>query len=160
MAATGTYVLLLHVDDRTSVEVGALGDVELAPGRYVYVGSAFGSGGLRARLRRHLQVKKESPHWHVDYVRQVSRLEGAWVSTANQHLECTWAGAVRERLPVDIPHSGVGASDCDCPAHFYRVSTNCSTEDIGSVLKRGARLYKVDELRCEVTRPGGASAFT
>jgi Uri superfamily endonuclease len=119
---SGTYALLLSVASPVTVEVGALGAVTLPPGAFVYVGSAFGPGGLAARLRRHVQPEKASPHWHVDYLRAALSLHGAWVSTDKQRHECAWAQSIARLESASIPLPGAGASDCDCTTHFFRVA--------------------------------------
>jgi Uri superfamily endonuclease len=48
----GTYVIVLASRTAGRVRVGKLGTFQLRPGFYVYVGSAHGPGGLRARLPR------------------------------------------------------------------------------------------------------------
>lgn len=118
----GTYALLLTTLRTVSVDVGSLGAVNLKPGAFVYVGSAFGPGGLAARLRRHVQREKASPHWHIDYLRAALSLEGAWVSTDDQRHECSWARAVAARTATQIPLPGAGASDCSCDSHFLRIA--------------------------------------
>lgn len=119
---TGTYALLLTTLRTVSVDVGSLGAVNLKPGAFVYVGSAFGPGGLAARLRRHVQREKASPHWHIDYLRAALSLEGAWLSADDHRHECSWANAVAARTATQIPLPGAGASDCPCDSHFFRVS--------------------------------------
>jgi Uri superfamily endonuclease len=115
----GTYALLLQAGDRTSIEVGQLGTLAVQPGCYVYVGSAFGPGGVRARVQRHAQTEKRR-HWHVDYVRAATRLEGAWVTYDDRRRECTWAQVLGGPLGGAVSLAGCGASDCDCPAHLFR----------------------------------------
>jgi Uri superfamily endonuclease len=46
---TGTYALIFSAFHKRQPEIGKLGTLELKPGFYIYVGSAFGSGGLKAR---------------------------------------------------------------------------------------------------------------
>jgi len=41
MAAPGSYILVVAVDQPTTIEVGALGDREFTAGGYAYVGSAI-----------------------------------------------------------------------------------------------------------------------
>ena len=65
--AKGTYVLVVSVVQMKRLEIGRLGAYDIVPGFYAYVGSAFGSGGLRARLGHHLE-STASPHWHIDYL--------------------------------------------------------------------------------------------
>ena len=67
----GTYALLLAVERRRRITVGRLGALAAAAGCYVYIGSAFGPGGRRARLRHHLGVAQRL-HWHIDYLRRIA----------------------------------------------------------------------------------------
>ena len=53
-AAPGSYVLVLRADLPARLAIGSLGELEIRPGYYLYTGSAFGPGGLRARAGRHL----------------------------------------------------------------------------------------------------------
>ena len=119
---SGTYALLLSAPSSVTVEVRALGAVELEPGAFVYVGSAFGPGGLAARLRRHVQPQKASPHWHVDYLRAALSLHGAWISPDEDRHECTWAQSIARLESSSIPLPGAGASDCSCSTHFFRIA--------------------------------------
>jgi len=48
-----------------AIRVGKLGVLPLQPGFYVYVGSAHGPSGLRARLAHHLGPGSRR-HWHID----------------------------------------------------------------------------------------------
>jgi Uri superfamily endonuclease len=49
----GTYALILSCSTNIRVQIGRLGTMLLQPGYYVYLGSALGSGGLRARIAHH-----------------------------------------------------------------------------------------------------------
>lgn len=115
----GTYVLLLEADSKQIIEVGALGDVEVCPGIYVYVGSAFGPGGLRARVERHAR-NGGALHWHVDYLRAMTTLRADWYTCDPELRECLWAEIFREWPASEVPANGFGASDCNCPAHLVR----------------------------------------
>jgi Uri superfamily endonuclease len=53
--ARGTYVLIASVAQMKRLEIGRLGAYDIVPGFYAYVGSAFGSGGLRVRIGHHLE---------------------------------------------------------------------------------------------------------
>lgn len=119
-AAPGTYALLLRAGAEQTLEVGALGEMRVRPGVYVYVGSAFGPGGVRARVRRH--ARGDGPrHWHVDYLRAVTTLEAVWYTHDPTRRECVWAAAMRDMADASVPLGGFGASDCDCPAHLVAV---------------------------------------
>lgn len=118
----GTYALTLYQASRCSLRVGRLGLHEFKRGYYLYIGSAFGSGGLAARIRHHVRPPHR-PHWHIDYLRSVSRLKTVWVicSTvrSNVRLEHPWA-AVVERMPdARIPVKGFGSTDCRCRTHLF-----------------------------------------
>jgi endonuclease-3 len=112
----GTYTLLLALRRPTTVEVGALGAVDLAAGGYAYTGSALGSGGF-ARVDRHRRVaagEHDVRHWHVDYLtgHPATRLVRV-VRASGADAEC----GVARRLP-DGPADGFGASDCGCRSHL------------------------------------------
>jgi len=71
----GTYILIARVLQLKHLDIGSLGELDIVPRFYAYVGSAFGSGGLRARLGHHLESTAE-PHWHIDYLLQVAKQLG------------------------------------------------------------------------------------
>jgi Uri superfamily endonuclease len=48
-------VLVAFVAQMNRLEIGRLGVYDIVPGYYAYVGSAFGAGGLRARICHHLE---------------------------------------------------------------------------------------------------------
>ncbi len=50
-----------------SLRIGALGTFEIPEGMLAYVGSAYGPGGLIARISRHLRKGKRL-RWHIDYL--------------------------------------------------------------------------------------------
>lgn len=116
-SSPGTYALLLRCAGRARVSVGAIGSIDLEPGLYLYLGSAFGPGGLRARIGRHTSRQK-TRRWHIDYVRARTSLAGAWYSTSPLPLEHVWAEAVLDIVVGRNPLRQFGASDCQCPSHF------------------------------------------
>ncbi|MGO8837631.1 MAG: GIY-YIG nuclease family protein [Limisphaerales bacterium] len=77
----GTYVLITSVSQMKRLEVGSLGVFDIVPGYYLYVGSAFGPGGLRARIGHHLE-STAAPHWHIDYLLQVATPVELWYTVA------------------------------------------------------------------------------
>lgn len=116
--ARGTYVLFLRPADRGVVPVGGLGELELEPGVYAYVGSAFGPGGLGARLRRHLRGEG-AVHWHVDYLRRRAVPVQAWLTRDPSRREHEWAASLSGLPGSTAPMPGFGASDCGCRAHLF-----------------------------------------
>ncbi len=63
----GAYVLVLEITSDLCIRVGSLGFMCFPRGFYFYVGSACGSGGVMARVRRHLRREKRV-FWHIDYL--------------------------------------------------------------------------------------------
>jgi len=119
----GTYVLALWLERATSIPVGRLGLTQFPAGWYLYVGSALGPGGLRARLGRHcrrLSTGKKA-HWHIDYLREVAVWGGAWALASERRLECTWAQLLLRLSRVGVVAPAFGASDCHCPAHLIHL---------------------------------------
>ncbi|MFQ5702182.1 MAG: DUF123 domain-containing protein [Acidobacteriota bacterium] len=114
----GTYALILRAASRRRIRIGKLGTLAVRPGSYVYVGSAYGPGGLRGRLRHHMRPAAR-PHWHIDYLRRCTRLDGVWLALDAPSREHAWAG-VFERFPERmIPLLGFGSSGCSCRTHLF-----------------------------------------
>lgn len=118
----GTYALVLRAENEEEIEVGALGVMTVESGVYVYVGSAFGPGGLRARVSRHVRGDG-ALHWHVDYLRAATTLVTVWYTHDPNRRECTWAEILRSLPRATVPLAGFGASDCNCSAHLVRIDS-------------------------------------
>ncbi|MFO7633186.1 MAG: GIY-YIG nuclease family protein, partial [Caldilinea sp.] len=117
----GSYVLLLKASYSASLTVGRLGTVTVAPGWYLYVGSALGPGGLRGRLHHHMRPLQR-PHWHIDYLRQVCDVAAVWYVIDERRWEHQWAHLLAESASF-APCPRFGASDCRCIAHCFHQST-------------------------------------
>ncbi len=138
LPSPGTYVLLMHSRERRDLVVGRLGALALRPGWYVYVGSALGPGGVRARVRRHLRTPRR-PHWHLDALLPHVRVMGLWVGYGPERRECAWAAALGGLPGAGVPLPGFGASDCRCRAHLFRLP-GAPGEALGRALGRPAYL--------------------
>ena len=114
----GTYALLLSSRVDSPIRIGRLGNLRLRPGFYVYIGSAHGPGGLRARLGHHLKLTSR-PHWHLDYLRAHANPEEAWYCYDPRPWEHTWAKCIATQRGASIPLAGFGASDCGCESHLF-----------------------------------------
>ena len=121
----GTYVLILHLSGEASIGIGRLGTFGLPVGYYLYVGSARGPGGLRARLRRHLRREKPQ-HWHIDYLLPVSNVVEVWSIVSPRRLECLWAQVLVKMPGASTPVLRFGSSDCRCPAHLIHFTNQSS----------------------------------
>jgi Uri superfamily endonuclease len=69
---TGAYVLLIELSAPLEINVATLPRTVLFAGRHAYCGSAYGPGGLKARIGRHLRADK-APRWHVDRLTAAGR---------------------------------------------------------------------------------------
>ena len=121
----GTYALVMRCSSEQQVEVGKLGSLHARPGFYVYVGSAFGPGGLKARITHHMKIS-EKPHWHMDYLRPAVDLTEIWFTYDPRHREHQWAGVLANFRHTTIPLPGFGASDCRCNSHLYLIRSKPS----------------------------------
>ncbi|MBT5455692.1 MAG: GIY-YIG nuclease family protein, partial [Rhodospirillaceae bacterium] len=118
-AGHGAYALLIRLPHRLQASIGALGMIGLPAGAYLYLGSAHGPGGLRARLRRHLRPEK-TRHWHVDYLTEVGKI--ICILAVPDGHECDLVDRARSCTGVSVPIAGFGSSDCRrCPAHLLSV---------------------------------------
>lgn len=117
----GTYALILESRVEQSLQIGRRGSMALVPGFYLYVGSAFGPGGIAARIAHHRRIAQR-PHWHIDYLRLVLPLTECWFSYEARHMEHHWAAVAGGLQGASIPLARFGASDCDCPSHLFHFS--------------------------------------
>jgi Uri superfamily endonuclease len=108
--AKGTYVLIAYVPRMKRLEIGRLGTYDLIPGFYAYVGSAFGPGGLRARLSHHLESVAE-PHWHIDYLLAHAEPVEVWYTLSDRKLERVLAEVLERSPGFRMPIPRFGASD-------------------------------------------------
>jgi len=122
-ASPGTYVLKLSLSQNQCVGIGQLGHYSFQSGTYLYFGSAFGPGGVAARIRRHMGASGNR-HWHCDYLIAYSQIEAVYFSYAPTKLECSWTRAAAQLSYTSSPVPGFGASDCKehCRAHLVYIS--------------------------------------
>jgi Uri superfamily endonuclease len=114
----GTYTLILHCRHERSIDTGKLGKMSVRKGCYVYIGSAFGSGGLLARIKHHCRISK-SPHWHIDYLRPAVEITEVWYSHDPIKREHEWASILMGVHGVKLPLRGFGSTDCKCDSHLF-----------------------------------------
>jgi Uri superfamily endonuclease len=109
-AKAGTYALILSCSTTGLLQVGRLAAIQLEPGYYVYLGSALGPGGLRARIAHH-QKRTQHPHWHIDYLRLRASLHSVWFSYDVRRREHEWAHAIQTMPSAAAWVPGFGTSD-------------------------------------------------
>ena len=149
--AVGAYLLTIDLTTALPLHLGRRPPTVLPPGRYVYCGSAYGPGGLRARVGRHLRRDKPI-RWHVDRLTTAGRIAG--VLTLPGGNECDLFAAVSGDPDSDVPLPGFGSSDCGrCPAHLLRVPLTFS---LGN--KFGGQAYMAGEVVPPSHREGNIAA--
>ena len=115
----GNYLLIFNNKNEIKVFIPRFGDLILAPGIYVYCGSAHGKGGLRARIDRHRSrmVKK---FWHIDFLKEFLNLEEIWFQESIEKNECTFSNFLVREMGCTSPIKGFGSSDCrnGCKSHL------------------------------------------
>ena len=114
----GSYVLTLHLKNSRVISIGKLGEYSFSAGFYAYVGSAFGPGGLTARLNHHL-FSSAASRWHIDYLRRHASIEEVWLSQMEACREHLWAAALNKLNTSGCHFKNFGCSDCECFTHLF-----------------------------------------
>lgn len=116
------------------MRIGRRGELEIRPGYYLYVGSAFGPGGVHSRVARHCRLRK-AKHWHIDYLRDYTTPVAVWYSHAGKRLEHDWAGALA-RMPNTVAIAGFGCTDCSCMSHLFYSASEPASATLASATRR------------------------
>lgn len=134
-AGPGTYIIVLACHTPITLSVGRLGQVVLFPGRYAYIGSARGPGGLRGRLARHVRASKPL-RWHIDYLTAAALVIHIYYRALPTPLECRWAQVLAGLPGATIPAPGFGSSDCrkGCVAHLVRLPCDFELAELAALL--------------------------
>jgi len=130
---SGTYALILFCPGNKLIRIGRLGVLGLRRGFYIYVGSALGPGGLRARVAHHKKVSRR-PHWHIDYLRPHTRLDRVWSFYGRARREHRWARLIRALKGASVPMPGFGSSDCCCVTHLFFFTTRPSFKEFAGCI--------------------------
>lgn len=137
-AQPGIYALILFRPRQEEIEVGALGRRCFPAGWYVYVGSAWGPGGLRGRLGRHLRPGGPL-RWHIDFLRQGAAIREIWcLPGAAAETEHRWAALLAQAPGAFVPVPRFGASDCRCRAHLLAFAAKPRHRRFAAALGRGS----------------------
>ncbi|MBT3330864.1 MAG: GIY-YIG nuclease family protein [Rhodospirillaceae bacterium] len=121
----GAYALLIQLPRSLTLPIPRLQSPTLAPGLYVYCGSARGPGGLAARVGRHLRAEKPI-RWHVDHLTTGGENAGRVLDVLclPDGDECELVGQLGAMSGVAVPVPGFGSSDCrQCRSHLLSVPT-------------------------------------
>lgn len=135
---SGYYLILLSVEESTSIKIGSKGLIPFERGYYLYVGSA--KKGLSKRIERHKRLRKNK-HWHLDYLREKASVIQAWPIRIQGEYECKLAQKFREIADSEIPT--FGSSDCACPGHLLYFKNKPTTRlDFQTLILR----YRMEEI--------------
>ena len=119
MGNAGDYMIVLQMEEDSTITVGSLGDIRFPKGYYVYVGSA--RKNLDQRIAHHKALRKRR-HWHMDYLRNACRFTGAIPIRTKEDLEHKLAEALSGIADWTIP--GFGCTDCSCKSHLFGFHQN------------------------------------
>jgi len=118
----GAYTLLIMLVRETA---------EFAPGRYAYLGSARGPGGIRARCARHLR-KDKALRWHVDRLTVAGHVAALPVPEGD---ECALTATLLAH-GATVPVPGFGSSDCrSCSAHLVALPYSLNDTELAALLR-------------------------
>ncbi len=135
-AEPGTYAIVCENAASVVLRVGQLGRFALDRGRYLYVGSAHGPGGIRARVTRHLRQEKRL-HWHIDYLTAMLPVVYIVAVPGRNPMECAWVGRLAALPDVSVPIRRFGSGDCreGCPAHLLRLPDEFDFKRLDELLR-------------------------
>ena len=135
----GTYALILQSRTEAEVQVGRWGVMAVEPGYYTYIGSAFGPGGVRARVLRHCRNDKPK-RWHIDYLSELLNPHSVWYSHDAERLEHRWA-AVFSAMDDVAAIRGFGCSDCRCYSHLFYTPAIVVLEKISNLMAKDIQTW-------------------
>ena len=134
-AEKGAYVLALELAHPVRLNFAKFTGCTLKPGWYIYLGSARGTGGLRARLRRHF-LKTKKMHWHVDRLTVAATKSEAFAVCGGD--ECELVAALLDRPEFALAIPGFGSTDCKrCSSHLLQLALQGSQKKTAP--ERGGR---------------------
>jgi len=128
-AGRGSYALFLSLSEAVHLTIGRLGTFDFPAGGYVYLGSAHGPGGLRARLAHHARIAVR-PQWHLDYFCPYAQITGGFIAEEIRAgalpLECAWSQQFLCLPGACQAVPSFGSADCrsGCPAHLIWLPHN------------------------------------
>lgn len=150
----GSYALVLKLPQAKEIEVGRLGTFNFPKGTFLYCGSAFGSGGLAARINHHFKKLRNFSNeyqWHIDYFIRFTNLVRIYYSHSATNLECIWSQMLANLPAAFIPVRGFGATDCKnrCLAHLIGFPSRYRSDKWLQALQKGEELISDKYSRME-----------
>ncbi len=136
------YAMLFTLTEPTTITVGSLGSIRLSKRIYAYIGSARGSGGLRARVKHHLRRPKHRMHWHIDYITvnpAFKPLKLVYIETS-MDLEEKLVERILSTNQYNVAVRGFGSSDKKSISHLLVCESN-SIDYCLRVLVESIKIY-------------------
>ncbi|CAG1771225.1 hypothetical protein BAC3_01637 [uncultured bacterium] len=115
-AEKGSYLLLMKLSEVQSLQIPHLKDYVFTEGYYIYIGSALGPGGIRARVGRHIRKEKKI-HWHIDHLTTVADLYSTVLILSPSRLETLLTGFLMKTDLTPVP--GFGCGDSEDYSHLF-----------------------------------------
>lgn len=137
----GDYIMVLHLDADTDMEIGSKGMMHFQKGYYMYIGSA--KDNLTKRMERHKRKRKKM-HWHLDYFRGACEVVAAMPVRTSEDYECELARAVSTIADWEVRH--FGCSDCNCGSHLYGLHSNPVHDPRFMMIIENFRMNALDKL--------------
>ena len=127
----GNYILVFCLEDRTRQNMRRFNDVTLAPGYYLYCGSAHGNGGLKGRIMRHL-TRSFKKFWHIDFLKECLHSIEIWYQISLEKNECSFCQFLYNQVGGEIPIKGFRSSDCKnkCESHLVRFQQKTNLNNV------------------------------
>ncbi|NHK29998.1 MAG: GIY-YIG nuclease family protein [Asgard group archaeon] len=143
----GTYILFFSNNLDAKIIVGSLGELFLEKGFYLYVGSAFGPGGLKKRIQRHLNPNKKI-FWHIDYLSKNKQfiLINIIEIFSSIKEECLIVNFLLENIFSKDEIKSIknfGSSDCKCKSHLLYYTG----KDIKVALKKIQNKFEDNQIK-------------
>ena len=125
--AAGAYLIILRLVGTVDLPPRFKG-TSLQRGNYIYAGSAYGGGGIRARCRRHLEPHGVR-HWHIDWLTNAA--SSIHVAAFPGSNECALMNRLTHLYSIRVPVPGFGSTDCrQCPSHLIQIDERHALIDL------------------------------
>lgn len=126
----GAYVLLAHLAVPVAFTRRAIACRSLH-GWLIYVGSARGAGGIRARLGHHFAAAKPV-RWHIDAVTNIANMMAA--IAVIDGIECALVERLLDSGTFETALPGFGSTDCRrCEGHLLRPRQHAAAARISTI---------------------------
>ena len=106
-------MLLIKVEEDTVIETRGGRIFYIPRGTYLYVGSAKGPGGLRARIKRHLRRHGKRLFWHIDYLLNTGKADVEKIYyRVVEEKDVDYETIISRKLAMELDYiPGFGCSD-------------------------------------------------